>query len=72
MKGNEMAENGEFQPPVVPESKMAYDGNLLDVTGGIVEIEIAHAGDLVWISVNGITKMRICRIDKLIFTDNRD
>jgi hypothetical protein len=46
--------------------------DLLDITGGVVELEIRHDGKVVWLNVNGATVARVCRIEELHITDNRE
>lgn len=43
----------------------SYDGNMLDVTGAKdVEIQVAQAnnGKIIWINIDGLCTLRICRI----------
>jgi hypothetical protein len=36
-----------------------------------VEIEIREDGTVIWVHVNGVTALRICRIPYLVLTDHR-
>lgn len=43
----------------------SYDGNMLDITGAKdVEIQVGQAnnGKVIWINVDGICVLRVCRI----------
>jgi len=62
-------ESGLGQVPPVSESQTL---NMLDITGGIVEVEFDQSGTVVWVNVNGITRLRASRIVTLVVTDNRD
>jgi len=54
------------------EQTTTYHGELLDInTPEHCEIEIREDGKVVWISIDGLTKVRICRIKNLYITDNR-
>jgi hypothetical protein len=46
---------------------------MMDITApSSVEIKIRSDGKVVWVNVNGICKLRCCRIGKLIIIDERD
>lgn len=46
---------------------------LLDITGPvIVQIQIRNDGDVIWINVDGMCRMRICRISALYLDDDRN
>lgn len=44
----------------------------LDLTGpGVVQVEIREDGTVLWVNVDGICKLRACRIGKITVEDNR-
>jgi exosome complex RNA-binding protein Rrp42 (RNase PH superfamily) len=45
--------------------------DFLDITGGVVEFAIRRDSKVVWLSVNGVTACRVCRIEELTITDPR-
>lgn len=47
--------------------------NMIDITEPTlaVEVEIRSDGKVIWIHVDGITVMRICRVPALIIRDHR-
>lgn len=58
------------QEPAAPAN--GYQGTLTDLTApAVVEVEIRQDGKVVWVSVDGVTVFRACRIDQLVVTDNR-
>jgi len=49
-------------------------GNMLDITAdtnAVVETDIRSDGKVLWVNVNGICVLRICRISQLVLTDRR-
>lgn len=47
------------------------DLEMLDITAPkIVEIEIRGDGKVIWVNVEGMTVLRVCRIGDLTLTDN--
>ena len=49
-----------------------HHGELLDIASPkYVDIEIRQDGKVVWVNVDGITRIRLCRIENLYITDNR-
>lgn len=48
-------------------------GTLSDYTSpATVEVEIRADGKVVWVTVDGVTRLRACRIGELVITDNRE
>ena len=48
------------------------DIECLDITSPeIVEVEINHNGKVVWINVDGVCRLRACRIKNVKIIDNR-
>jgi hypothetical protein len=43
-------------------AKRSYDGQMLDVTAPEVGVEVEVQGDVLWVSVDGQTALRVCRI----------
>lgn len=44
----------------------------MDVTGAqVVDISIRADGTVIWINIDNVCKLRVCRIKKLIVEDNR-
>lgn len=44
-----------------------FDGHLLDITGPTeVYIDVREDGNVLWVNVDGICRLRICRIKKLV------
>lgn len=47
-------------------------GKQMDITGAnIVDVQIRADGTVIWVNVDGVCKLRICRIEKLTVEDNR-
>lgn len=41
--------------------------DMIDLTApGVVQIEVREDGKVVWVNINGICRLRMCRIDTLI------
>jgi hypothetical protein len=45
--------------------------NMIDITGGVVEVQISQDGKVLWLHVNGQTVARACQIEALHITDHR-
>jgi len=44
----------------------------LDITGAeVVEVGIRNDGRVLWVNVNGICRLRVCRIKTLVLQDAR-
>jgi len=45
---------------------------MLDITGAnTVELQVRGDGKVVWVNVDGVCALRICRIDEVIVNDER-
>lgn len=45
--------------------------NMIDTTGGVVEVEISQDGKVLWLHVNGRTVARASQIEALHISDHR-
>jgi len=46
---------------------------MLDITGAnTVELQVRGDGKVVWVNVDGVCALRICRIDEVIVNDERE
>ena len=58
----EHEEHSQMLSELFAKTGMPKHGDLVDITSPEwVEIEIRHDGEVVWIHVDGITVVRICR-----------
>jgi hypothetical protein len=58
---------------VVAAENIRLAGQFVDITApDQVEVEIRADGSVLWVHVEGITKLRLCRIQNLTITDRRD
>ena len=47
-------------------------GAQMDITGASdVSIQVRADGKVIWVNVDGVCKLRVCRIDRLVVEDNR-
>lgn len=45
---------------------------MLDITEPeLVEIDIRSDGTVIWVNIDGICRLRVCRVTQLILNDNR-
>ena len=47
---------------------------MIDITAGletVVEISIRDDGRVIWVNVDGVCRLRCCRIEKLVVDDRR-
>lgn len=54
---------------------MNYDDhNLLDITrpDTVVEVMVNNDGSVVWVNVDGVCRLRVCRIPHLVLMDMRE
>ena len=48
------------------------DSKLLDITGAdVVELVIRDDGKVVWVNVNGICCLRVCKVERVVLDDRR-
>jgi predicted transcriptional regulator len=46
---------------------------MLDINHpAIVEVKINHRGDVIWINIDGICRLRACGVKTLLIEDERD
>jgi rubredoxin len=51
---------------------MVFDGQMLDITAPtVVEVEVHSNGSVVWVNVDGVCAVRLCRIATLTINDKR-
>lgn len=54
-----------------PETWVSISDQMVDITKPqIVEIQISNNG-VIWVNVDGICRLRCCRIEKLVIDDQR-
>lgn len=58
---------------MIPLLSGTYDSGMLDITGAeIVDLDVREDGKVIWVNVDGICRLRICKISgEVNVTDRR-